>query len=80
MTDQSEKIYIIVSFQDQNWEDDGGAHDPVLLHVTADQLERLVKTGVLSKDSNLYTELEAAHASVPMPVAIHWYGAVWTSY
>lgn len=80
MTNREEKVYIIVSFQDQNWEDDGGAHDPALLHVTTDQLEQLSKTDMLSKDSDLYNELDAARVNVPMPVTIHWYGTVWTEY
>ena len=80
MTDQAEKIYLIVSLQDQNWEDDGGAHDPSLLHVTADQLAQLNKADTLSTESDLYTQLDAARVAVAMPVTIHWYGTVWTSY
>lgn len=73
--------YYIVSFQDQNWEDDGGAHDPVLVELSEDDWRKLMDISVLPKDSEFYTQIEESYVGPSvLPVLVSGYGTVWTSW
>jgi hypothetical protein len=71
--------FIAVSLQEENWEDDGGDHDPFVTTVTTAELGQIQAGGTLKEGDPLIKKLRAA-TPVQLPVQIEWIGTVWTKY
>ena len=74
-----DNVLILASIQDNNWEDDGGDHDPILLSVTPEQLDLIQTTDSFETESEEFDELmKCLVVEHDWPVTIHWYGTIWT--
>jgi hypothetical protein len=69
---------IVINVQEENWQDDGGAHDPFAITVTEEDYQFLKSDGVKSDD-----EIEVILDRSPyvdLPAQIDDVFVVWTSW
>lgn len=75
---------IVYNLQHENWEDDGGDHDPVILEIEDSEYEEIVMAGVLESDTPLFEKLSAARRddaqSVTFPIQVDDVMTIWFTY
>jgi hypothetical protein len=78
--------YAVVSFQHENWDDDAGMHDPVILELNdADwnayiELAKADPSFILDNGAYEYLQGLAIESSIPHELKIEWIGTMWWSY
>lgn len=85
MSDNSPSLNAVIVMQEDNWEDDGGAHDPVLVTLTAAELTRFraAAEAASSIDSDEADALKAIVDKAPrpsLPCTIHDVLNIWHRY
>jgi hypothetical protein len=67
---------IVCSLQEQNWEDDGGDHDPFVVQVSDTEFADLTKDDEIV-DSAVADDLRDRGIPLTAPVTIDWVGTIW---
>ena len=85
MSESSPSLNAVIVMQEDNWEDDGGAHNPVLVTLTAAELTRFQAAAGASSaiDSDEADALEAIITKAPrpsLPRTIHDVLNIWHRY
>lgn len=73
---------VVVSFQHENWEDGGGAHDPKIVQISDEDFDMLARFRVLDlgdeDQEKLYDRLERGIIRNPQfPLQIDYARTVW---
>lgn len=76
---------LVVSFQHENWEDDGGEHDPEIIQISDEDFVMLDSIDVLDRgdadQEELYNRLLSSIIREPeFPLQIDYAMTVWFSY
>lgn len=71
---------LVISLQEQNWEDDGGDHDPFITQLNDADYAELQKGEVLSSESTLVETLRKNTIVEVFPMTIDAVETVWISY
>jgi hypothetical protein len=78
--------FAVVSFQHENWDDDAGMHDPVILELNDADWDHYISnvkddpSSVLSNEGYEYLQGLAIESSIPHELKIEWIGTIWWSY
>lgn len=82
MSEGNSNVNVVVVMQEENWEDDGGAHDPALISLTPAEFLRFQAAAEASSaiDSDEADALEAIihNAACPsLPCTVHAVLNIW---
>jgi hypothetical protein len=71
---------VVLSAQDENWEDDGGDHDPFTRMLTPTQLRWLDNSGMVHPQDPMWLSIRYSAPEPTLPAMVERVETVWTAY